>query len=346
LNNSSIILDKNLNNTTKQLSLTIEPSGAKNNLVTWSSSDTKVATVDKNGKVTAKKVGSCKISATIDGFTVECTVIVKEGTTNLTISTTSITLNAPIKKTYQLTAIKTPANSTDDIVWSSSNNDIATVDKNGKINARSTGTAKITAKSGTKSAACSVIVNDASMYTSYYYSLDTKNISKTKPSRNHMGFWVYIPNVSLVQDVEKLPLIVFLHGLGECSSNLNTVYNVRHGIPYYLRTGNNYPAIFIIPQLYNTSDSWESKHKYVKGIIDYAIANYNVDTNKIALTGFSLGGSGVWQIALKYPNLFSCLVPVSGYSKELLLFILIVQFGYSVQQMMVVNPLQLKYIIF
>ncbi len=49
---------------TEQLTATVLPSNATNKAVTWSSSDDAVATVDENGKVTAKKVGTAKVTVT------------------------------------------------------------------------------------------------------------------------------------------------------------------------------------------------------------------------------------------------------------------------------------------
>ncbi|MDR3318837.1 MAG: Ig-like domain-containing protein [Clostridiales bacterium] len=63
---------------TLQLTATVAPAGAENKAVTWASSDTAVATVDANGKVTAVKAGTATITVTTaDGSkTATCTVTV------------------------------------------------------------------------------------------------------------------------------------------------------------------------------------------------------------------------------------------------------------------------------
>lgn len=94
-------------------------------------------------------------------------------------------------------------------------------------------------------------------------------------------------------------------------TNLNVLKNMY---PFYLGS-KDYPAIIIYPQC-PSNVSWLSVASKVKGIIDYSIANYNVDKDKVALTGFSWGGSGAWEIGLQYPTLFSCIVPVSGYNSK------------------------------
>lgn len=50
----------------------------------------------------------------------------------------------------------------------------------------------------------------------------------------------------------------------------------------------------------------------LKGLIDYSIDNYNVDENRISLTGASNGGGRAWRMALKHPTLFSSVVLVSA----------------------------------
>lgn len=81
LNTSSLSLGTN---TTGQLSATVQPSTATNQEVTWSSSNTNIATVNQNGLVNALTSGSAIITATSSdgGFTTQCTVNVNESSAN------------------------------------------------------------------------------------------------------------------------------------------------------------------------------------------------------------------------------------------------------------------------
>lgn len=166
LNKTTLSLDEG---NSEQLTATITPTNASNPKVSWTSSDTKVATVDSNGKVTAVKNGSGTIATitvtTDDGRkTAQCTVTVNKkpesgGTINVTgVDLKPDVLSLKIEDTATLTATITPENATDKTVkWESSDKEIATVE-GGKVTAVAKGTATITATAGDQSATCIVTV--------------------------------------------------------------------------------------------------------------------------------------------------------------------------------------------
>ena len=145
------------------LKATVSPSNATNPKVTWSSSDSSVASVS-GGKVTAKGAGSATITVTTsDGNKKDVfNVTVKEKevikVTNITLSKDSLNLETGQSET--ITATVTPDNATDKTIkWSTNDSSIATV-SGGKITAIGAGTATITATSsdGNKTATCIVKV--------------------------------------------------------------------------------------------------------------------------------------------------------------------------------------------
>ena len=85
--------------------------------------------------------------------------------TGLTMSLTKSLLKSNDKKT--LTAVKTPVNAEGDLTWESSNPEVATVDKNGKVTAVAEGTAKITVTCGGKMATCTVLVDHEHSYSKW-----------------------------------------------------------------------------------------------------------------------------------------------------------------------------------
>ena len=120
-----------------------------------------------------------------------------------------------------------------------------------------------------------------------------------------VSYWELVPeNIS-----NKPALVVFLHGSGECGNPSSMLYT---GLPKFMNNGSldNYDAIFIAP---NTAGcSWPRDSASTKDLIDHVVKEYNVDTNHIVITGHSLGGNGTWDMIVKYPNLFSKAVVVSG----------------------------------
>lgn len=138
------------------LKATTDPTGAVAGVV-WTSSNTKVATVT-NGVVTGISKGTATITAkTNDGKTASCTVKVSVAVTGVTLNKTALTLNKG--ETTVLTATVMPSDAGNkSITWTSSNEKVAIV-SNGKITAKSNGTATITAmtNNGEKSS-CMVTV--------------------------------------------------------------------------------------------------------------------------------------------------------------------------------------------
>ena len=119
----------------------------------WKSSNNKVAKVNKNGKITGVKKGTATITVTtVKGAKVTVKVVVKEvkiPTKKIKVSNVKKgKLSLKSGKSFGLNVVITPSNSTDAVKYTSSDNKIVTVDKNGKIKAVKKGKAKVTITSG------------------------------------------------------------------------------------------------------------------------------------------------------------------------------------------------------
>lgn len=132
-------------------------------VVSWKSSNTKVATVTKgsNGKCTVvagKTPGKATLIVKLKSKkTAKVTITVRSvKTTKITGVKSSIALK--VKKNAILKPVLTPKNSTEKITYKSSNTKIATVSSAGKITAKKKGTAYIYVKSGSKTVKCKVVV--------------------------------------------------------------------------------------------------------------------------------------------------------------------------------------------
>lgn len=122
----------------------------------WSSSDNNVVTVDNNGKLIAKSVGSAivKVKAN-NGKKAECSVTVKKQPDSITLSNNNIEIN---KGSSAYISASLPADTSSKIYWSSTNASVVTVD-NGTIIARGIGEATIIASTyNGKRATCNVKV--------------------------------------------------------------------------------------------------------------------------------------------------------------------------------------------
>ncbi len=149
----------------KQLSYTISPPDASVKSVTWASSNSDVATVSANGKITANGVGTAEITVTTadGGFTDKITVTVNP------VDVTGISLNISSYEGYTnrdggavlLIATVEPDNATNNnIMWSSNNQDIATVDGMGLVSFLANGNVQITATTddGDYTATCDITI--------------------------------------------------------------------------------------------------------------------------------------------------------------------------------------------
>jgi len=141
------------------LTVTINPDNATVKTVTWSTSNTSIATVE-NGKITAVMEGEATITAKVGEKSATCRVVVSKKV----IPVASIELNktelALIKgQSETLMATVKPDDATDKTVtWSSSNSNVAEVDQTGKIAAMNGGSATVKATAGDKEVACVVTV--------------------------------------------------------------------------------------------------------------------------------------------------------------------------------------------
>lgn len=123
------------------------------------SDNTKIATVNQQGLVTAKTAGKANIKITLaSGVTATVKIRVqpaKIATTKLQVAS-SVKLTVGQKKKLAVTV--TPKNTTDKVTYVSANKSIATVSSNGTITAKKSGKTKITVKSGSKKATVTITV--------------------------------------------------------------------------------------------------------------------------------------------------------------------------------------------
>lgn len=125
----------------------------------------------------------------------------------------------------------------------------------------------------------------------------------------------------------KMPLMLFLHGLGECSNDdLNRVK--IHGPAKIVENQPDFPFVLISPQCPPPASEDAAKHlsppelktliqhawkpDQLIQLIDHVAGQLNIDKDRIYVTGLSMGGYGTWRLAATYPDRFAAAVPICG----------------------------------
>ena len=145
---------------TTNLTISKTPS-YKNITVTWTSSNTSIATVDQSGVVTGVAPGTATITASAEGLTSTSTITVTENIVVLeSITVSPSTYRMAVGDVVPLQVTKNPQDANATITWTSSDTTIAVVDSQGEVTAISPGTATITASAGNITSTCVITVRD------------------------------------------------------------------------------------------------------------------------------------------------------------------------------------------
>ncbi len=117
-------------------------------------------------------------------------------------------------------------------------------------------------------------------------------------------YWLDLPGLD--REREPWPLVLFLHGAGE-RGDVNRVR--RHGPPKRIDAGTQFPFVTVSPSC--PADQWwepEPLRLLVEDICD----RFPIDRRRIYGTGLSMGGFGIWAMAVTYPDLFAAIAPICG----------------------------------
>lgn len=149
-----------------------------------------------------------------------------------------------------------------------------------------------------------------------------KYVSMTASSN---GYYEYLPaGYNNAGNTSTYPLIIFIHGLGETGdgSPAQLPKVLVNGPPKLINNGTfpssftvngqSFQFIVISPQF----NAWPNAIN-INNIIDYLVANYRIDLNRIYLTGLSMGGGGVWDYAgynNTYATRLAAIIPICGAS--------------------------------
>ena len=159
LNKTNAVIDTT---TSKNMQLTAVITPASANIytgITWTSSNDNVVQVNQQGLVKGISNGLATVTAkTENGCTAQCRIVVGATIAGINLAPSNSAIE--IEEKLQINATIEPNTSEETLIWVSSNSKVATVDQNGLVIAKGSGTATITVKSSTggKSATCTITV--------------------------------------------------------------------------------------------------------------------------------------------------------------------------------------------
>lgn len=115
----------------------------------------------------------------------------------------------------------------------------------------------------------------------------------------------------------KYPLVIFLHGVGERGTDNVVQLSANIGVLSFISQSNQaaHPCLLVAPQCPTNDDaSWidDIRRGQLSGLLTNLEARYSLDTNRIYITGLSMGGLGTWDQITQNPNLYAAAVPMSG----------------------------------
>ena len=131
--------------------------------------------------------------------------------------------------------------------------------------------------------------------------------------RRDANYALYVPpNYS---PARAWPVVVFLHGLGETGSTGAKATTVGIGPAIRDREGDGEAIPFLVAFPTSRGDWKGGKNaETVAAVLSDVQARYNVDPSRVALTGLSTGGRGVWEIGGRYPARFRHLAPMAAFA--------------------------------
>lgn len=135
------------------------------------------------------------------------------------------------------------------------------------------------------------------------------------------GYYIALP-AHYQESSKKYPLLLFIHGGGQYGNgNSDLPYLLSDAIPELLDeqffpasfavNGKHYSFIVMAPQFIR--DPYNNE---VTSAVEYAKANYRIDSTRIYITGFSLGSVTAGYVSADYPSMFAALVLISGINSD------------------------------
>ncbi len=125
-----------------------------------------------------------------------------------------------------------------------------------------------------------------------------------------VSYLLYLPQNYGVDPAQQWPLILYLHGSDVWGTDPDDL--IASGLPQHLTATLDFPAIVLAPQAPENAVWWGAELDLVRLLLDQVQTAYAIDPKRIYLTGPSMGGFGVWALALQQPQRFAAIMPIVG----------------------------------
>jgi len=159
-------------------------------------------------------------------------------------------------------------------------------------------------------------------------SLTVQVGDETDRSSVKLRYLLFVPK-DYKADGKKWPLMLFMHGLGECGDDDLRLVKT-HGPAKIVESRAEFPFVLISPQC-PPPNPWAPGKPYPKTsdeivnlvrqawdpdqlvqLLEHVSSKLNIDSDRVYVTGLSMGGYGTWRLVAKYPERFAAAAPICG----------------------------------
>lgn len=278
----------------QNLSVTIYPSDAKEQKITYTSSNPDVATVSSMGQIVARSLGKTTITIRAGDTSKKLQITVIQETKKLTVNTNYITMKPGGTKQIKVYAYPKKANQK--ITFKSLSPSVASVSKSGKIMALKEGYASILVSNGDASQVVSVIVNSSGLaaggwqITEKQFTQIVENGKKAIHLKSRLLRILSTSFLKVLSDSKKsvtvedeaYELTIDGKDIKNINNKLDTEIDFlkeKNGLKFIINNGNPLPGLVKIKL--NDDNSYEYLYLYNRQKSRYQQLNYNGESEII-----------------------------------------------------------------
>ncbi len=125
-----------------------------------------------------------------------------------------------------------------------------------------------------------------------------------------LNYLLHVPASYGGEPDKQWPMLIFLHGSREVGRDINRVR--RAILPQMVEENPDFPFIVMSPQATSQQYGWYPSLKTIEAAVDELMQEYNIDPDRIYVTGLSMGGYGAWALMMDAPERFAAVAPVVG----------------------------------